>query len=147
MGLFAEVIVHKYTCICCSYRTRLEFKTYIVTKMNLNTIATTLGLLTCSTLFAWNACNTLKSFFEGHTLESTQRLPFPDGLAVFSTMAICNRYPYRNRSKVMLSMEDYEENTFDPNKNVMEIGWKMFSYEKSSDDATQVWFELSMYVI
>ena len=35
-------------------------------------------------------------------------------------------------------MEDYEENTFDPNKNVMEIGWKMFSYKKSSDDATQV---------
>ena len=110
--------------------------------MNLNTMATTLGLLICSALFAWNAYNTLKSYLEGHTLESTHRLPFPDGLINFPTLAICNRHPYRNRSKVMLSMEDYEENTFDPNEYVMHIGWKMFSYEASSDDATQVGFSV-----
>ena len=105
--------------------------------MNLNTIATAIGLLTCSTLFAWNAYNTLKSYLEGHTLESMRRLPFPDGLTDFPTLAICNRYPYRKRSKLMLSMEDYEENTFDPNEYIVEIGWKMFKFETSLDNATQ----------
>ena len=34
-------------------------------------------------------------------------------------------------------MEDYEENTFDPNEYIVEIGWKMFKFETSLDNATQ----------
>ena len=41
----------------------------------------------------------------------------------FPTFAICDLSGYKDASKVMLSIEDYLENTSNPNDTIQYVGW------------------------
>ena len=82
-----------------------------------------IGMLTCFSLFLLNVYKTLSSFMEGYTLTTTSIEPFPKDRWNFPTIAICDKFAYKNSSKVMLSIEDYRDNTFDPNDYLQLIEW------------------------
>ena len=91
-----------------------------------------LGFMLCFYLFMKNAYSSYNSYMRGFTLTSTSIEPFENGMMDFPTIAICDKFAYKNSSKLMLSIEDYEDNTFDPNDYIEDMSW-MWLYDKEMD--------------
>ena len=82
-----------------------------------------LCFLLCLYLFLKNAYTSYDSYMQGFTLTSTSIQPFENGMMDFPTIAVCDKFAYKNSSKVMLSFEDYRDNTFDPNDYLQLVEW------------------------
>ena len=100
------------------------------TDLNFTNVLKTVVFLVFLALFTQNILHTLNTYIQGISLETTSNKPFPNGLMYFPTLAICSLSAYKNTSKVMLSLEDYESNTFDPNNHIERMEWISMSKEK-----------------
>ena len=56
----------------------------------------------------------------------------------FPILVFCDMFAFKNRSKVMLSIEDYEDNTIDPNDFLDYIGWKLWVFEEGIDEGFEL---------
>ena len=67
----------------------------------------------CLVSFVLNVSFTFESYIRGETIQSVvteiaqEKLNFP-------SFAICPRKPFRNESHLMLTLEDYDDNAYDP---------------------------------
>lgn len=108
-------------------------------KIHFGTAAKNLALLACLGLFLHNACHTYETYLDKRTLESTSIEPFPnEGMMNFPTLVMCDLFAFKNRSKVMLSIEDYEENTFDSKDFIESIGWQFWESQTETNHFTKV---------
>lgn len=81
-------------------------------------------ILVCFALFLVNSWETFKIYNKGHLMESVSIKSPTDGMP-FPSIVICPILAYKNASKVMLSIEDYEENTVNPEEYVQYIAWML----------------------
>ena len=96
---------------------------HVWSELTLKYVLKTLAFLFFLTFFLYNCLHTSKTYFERKTLESTSQKHFDEGMMYFPTFAICDLSGYKDASKVMLGIEEYLENTFDPNDTIQYVGW------------------------
>ena len=75
----------------------------------------------------YNIYGTLKSYIDKETLQTVSLEP-PRDRVYFPSLAICPplTQKYRNDSKQMLTLDDYNENAFDPNDFNVTITYEYF---------------------
>ena len=95
-------------------------------KLTLKTGLRAMMWLICFVLFSIVSQQTFATFKEGKIMQAASFKPMEDGFT-FPTIVICGTIPYKDRSKVMLSIEDYEENTFDPMDLIHDIRWAKYT--------------------
>ena len=70
----------------------------------------------CIVLCVINVQGTLRSYFDGETIQTISKRP-PVGEVQFPSLAICpqdRKQIFKSESKPMVTLEDYNDNTFDP---------------------------------
>ena len=77
-------------------------------------------LLSCSALFIMNVYVTLRTFIRRETIQTvSQRLP--DTPVYFPTIVVCSNNPFKDEDRPMLTLEDYEENTFNVEEYIVSL--------------------------
>ena len=67
----------------------------------------------CLVSFVLNVSFTFESYIRGETIQSVVTEIAQETLN-FPSFAICPRKPFRNESHLMLTLEDYDDNAYDP---------------------------------
>ena len=68
-------------------------------------------LLSCSAFFIMNVFVTLRTFIRRETIQTiSQRIP--DTPVYFPAIVVCSNNPFKDEDRPMLTLEDYEENSF-----------------------------------
>ena len=67
----------------------------------------------CIIGFAINVSFTFQSFIESETIQSAES-KIPQEKLYLPSFAVCPETPFRNESRLMLTLEDYDDNTYDP---------------------------------
>ena len=98
----------------------------------------TVLVLVCFALFLANSWETFTTYKKGQTMESVTFMTPTDGMMVFPNIVICPVNAYKNTSKVMLSIEDYEENTINPEIYLDELAW-IFAVNQTIQLGTKVY--------
>ena len=87
----------------------------------------------CLASFGANVWFTFMSFIESETIQSVaSKLPLDK--VNFPSFAICLKKPFRNDSKLMLTLDDYDANAYDPRElNVtMDSNYSSYSFFKNA---------------
>ena len=87
----------------------------------------TVVVLICFALFLANSWETLVTFKMGQTMESVSIIKPQDGKMNMPIIVICPLTAYINASKVMLSVEDFEENTINPEIYLDQLDWMVLA--------------------
>ena len=76
----------------------------------------------CAIMFSMNLFRTFTQYFNRETIQTTAVKAF-DGKISFPSFAICSQPPYHDSKRVMLTIDDYIDNTFDPDEFITHVGW------------------------
>ena len=82
-----------------------------------------LARLLCLCGFLWNVWNTAQSYFKYETILKGVEIDVEAGSMQFPTIALCSGKHFKEPIE-MVTLEDYENNTFDPNDFVIGVKFK-----------------------
>ena len=80
----------------------------------------------CLTCFALNVSFTLISHIENETIQSVESKAPHEGL-FFPSFAVCPKKPFWNESSPMLTLDEYDDNAYDPKDFNVTIDYKNFA--------------------
>ena len=90
----------------------------------------------CILSFCINVNHTIVSYFQYEKLKTVVERGVENGSLEFPSFAICNSRPFIDPFMDMVTMDDYEKNTIDPSKFVLNV---MF-HHKDCDEVRRLLF-------
>ena len=87
----------------------------------------------CLACFAVNVSFTFISYIEWETIQSVESKVPHEGL-IFPSFAVCPKKPFWNESSLMLTLDEYDDNAYDPKDFNITIDYKYFAVGKYKED-------------